>query len=79
MADTASVNLSRLNRYLDQGYLQNNLRYLLDMIMREAALILSGEYRQSIEQYDTVMDGYMQLADDIIVSGIRQLESFTAF
>jgi hypothetical protein len=79
MADAASINLSRLNRFLDQGYLQTNLRHLLDMTMREAALILSGEYRQSIAQYDTVMDGYMQLADDIIVSGIRQLESFTAF
>ncbi len=79
LADAASVNLSRLNRFLDQAYLQTNLRYILEMIMNEAAQILSGEYRQSIAQYDAIMDGYMQLAEDIIVSGIRQLESFTPF
>ena len=78
IADTASVNLSRLNRYLDQGYLQTNLRYIIDMIMHEAEQILNGEYRQSIAQLDKIMDSYMQIADDIMVSGIRQLESLSS-
>lgn len=74
LADSAGQSLSQLIRSFDLGVLQATFNNAADMLENEAIQIFSGNYRQSIVQYDMIVDSFMRLADDLTLASLRQLQ-----
>lgn len=74
VADTAAQFISTLNRSFDRNEFQTVFYDLIYMTQNEAAEILSGNYAESIRQYDQIMDRLMDMAEDITFTIMQQFQ-----
>lgn len=74
LADSAADFLSSLNRNFDRNLLQATFYDLIYMTENEAMQILTGNYAESIQQSDQIIDRIMAMAEDITFAVMRQLQ-----
>lgn len=73
-ADEIADFMAGINRYWDKAELQAMLYDHLSLTEHEAMQILSGQYAQSIAQYDAIQDQALKMADDMTYGIFRQFQ-----
>ncbi|WP_312093097.1 acetylglutamate kinase [Aminipila sp.] len=71
-ADEIAVFLGEINPYWDSKAWQSMLYEHLELTEKEAVLILTGQYKEGIEQFDAVQDEALKMGDEMAYGIIKQ-------
>ncbi len=74
LADTTAEFIATWNSNFDRNEIQTTFYDLIYMTENEIMQIFSGNYAESIRQYDQIVDRIMDMAEDITFAVMRQLQ-----
>ncbi|HWR22254.1 MAG TPA: hypothetical protein VN366_02155 [Feifaniaceae bacterium] len=74
ISDDLAQIFARINRYWDLATIQALIRELMDLTQSQIIRIMSGEFSQSIQDYDQAMEQAYRVSDELTTGILKQFQ-----